>query len=49
MRRLAGMLARKGYTSDIALRVVKDVLAEENVDVTGEFGREIADYIAADS
>lgn len=49
MRRLAGMLARKGYASDIALRVVKDVLAEENVDVTGEFGREIADYIAADS
>lgn len=49
MRRLAGMLARKGYPSDIALRAVRDVLAEENIDVAGELGRELAEHVAADS
>jgi regulatory protein len=28
LRRLSGMLARKGYPSDVALRAVRDVLAE---------------------
>jgi len=32
LRRLSGMLARKGYPSDVALRAVRDVLAE-NADV----------------
>ena len=49
MRRLAGMLARKGYPGDIALRAVREVLAEENIDVAGELGRELAEHIAADS
>lgn len=29
LRRLSGMLARKGYPSDVALRAVRDVLAEQ--------------------
>jgi regulatory protein len=29
LRRLAGMLARKGYPGDVALRAVRDVLAQE--------------------
>ncbi|ACU70503.1 regulatory protein RecX [Catenulispora acidiphila DSM 44928] len=32
-RRLVGMLARKGYSSSIAFRVVKEALAEEGLDV----------------
>ncbi|MGH8889420.1 MAG: regulatory protein RecX [Acidothermaceae bacterium] len=48
VRRLAGMLARKGYPGDIAIRAVRDVLAEESVDVVGELGRELAEHIAAD-
>ncbi|SDO74015.1 regulatory protein [Actinacidiphila guanduensis] len=32
VRRLAGMLARKGYPEGLALRVVRDALAEEGTD-----------------
>jgi regulatory protein len=32
-RRLVGMLARKGYSSSVAFRVVKEALAEEGLDV----------------
>ena len=32
LRRLAGMLARKGYTEGLALRVVKQALEEEGED-----------------
>jgi regulatory protein len=49
VRRLSGMLARKGYPGDVALRAVRDVLAEEQIDVAGELGRDIADQIAADT
>lgn len=48
VRRLAGMLARKGYPGDIAIRAVRDVLAEQSVDVAGELGRELAEHVAAD-
>jgi len=48
VRRLAGMLARKGYPGDIAIRAVRDVLAEQAVDVAGELGRELAEHVAAD-
>ncbi len=30
LRRLSGLLARKGYSGDVALRAVRDVLAEES-------------------
>ena len=33
IRRLAGMLARKGYPAGVAFRVVKDALAAEGVDL----------------
>ncbi|TDD74769.1 regulatory protein RecX [Actinomadura darangshiensis] len=33
MRRLVGMLARKGYPPGLAYRVVKDALAEEGADL----------------
>jgi regulatory protein len=33
MRRLVGMLARKGYPPGLAYRVVKEALAEEGIDV----------------
>lgn len=33
VRRLAGMLARKGYGPSVAYRVVKDALADEGVDL----------------
>lgn len=36
IRRLAGMLARKGYPEGLALRVVRDALAEEGVTEEGE-------------
>lgn len=36
VRRLAGMLARKGYPEGLALRVVRDALAEEGVTEEGE-------------
>ena len=48
VRRLSGMLARKGYPGDIALRVVREVLAEESIDVADDLGRELADHIGAD-
>ena len=31
-RRLAGMLARKGYPPGLAFRVVRDALVEEGID-----------------
>ncbi|HEX7107482.1 MAG TPA: regulatory protein RecX [Acidothermaceae bacterium] len=46
VRRLAGMLARKGYPSDVALRAVRDVLAEEQLDVADEFAEQVADQVA---
>ena len=46
VRRLAGMLARKGYPSDIALRAVRDVLAEEQLDVADAFAAQVADQVA---
>ena len=46
VRRLAGMLARKGYPSDIALRAVRDVLAEEHLDVADAFAAQVADQVA---
>lgn len=48
VRRLSGMLARKGYPGDIAMRAVRDVLAEEEIDVVGDLGRELAEHIASD-
>ncbi|WUV82858.1 recombination regulator RecX [Streptomyces sp. NBC_01476] len=36
IRRLAGMLARKGYGEGLALRVVRDALAAEGADEQGE-------------
>jgi regulatory protein len=33
MRKLVGMLARKGYSPGLAYRVVKDALADEGADV----------------
>jgi len=36
IRRLAGMLARKGYPEALALRVVRDALADEGVTDEGE-------------
>jgi regulatory protein len=48
VRRLSGMLARKGYSGDVAIRAVRDVLAEEQIDVAGELGNELAEHIAAD-
>lgn len=36
VRRLAGMLARKGYPSGLAMRVVRDALADEGRDVEGD-------------
>jgi regulatory protein len=33
MRRLVGMLARKGYGPGLAYRIVKDALAEEGTEV----------------
>ena len=35
-RRLAGMLARKGFPGGVAMRVIDEVLAAEGVDPTGE-------------
>ncbi len=35
LRRLAGMLARKGYSEGMALRVVRQVLEEEGEDMEG--------------
>lgn len=49
VRRLSGMLARKGYSSDVIMRVVRETLAEENVDVADDLGAELAEHIAADS
>jgi len=36
VRRLAGMLARKGYPEGLALRTVRDALAEEGIAEEGE-------------
>jgi regulatory protein len=36
LRRLAGMLARKGYPQGLAMRVVRDALAEEGIATEGE-------------
>jgi regulatory protein len=36
IRRLAGMLARKGYPEGLALRVVRDALAQESTEEEGE-------------
>lgn len=36
LRRLVGMLARKGYPEPLALRVVREVLAAEGVEEDGE-------------
>jgi hypothetical protein len=30
LRRLSGLLARKGYPSDVSIRAVRDVLAEQS-------------------
>ncbi|MGA5758315.1 recombination regulator RecX [Nonomuraea bangladeshensis] len=35
-RRLAGMLARKGYSSGLAYRVIREALDEEGIDVEGD-------------
>jgi regulatory protein len=43
MRRLAGMLGRKGYPPGLALRVVRDELAADDADVEGVPLGEIAD------
>jgi regulatory protein len=48
VRRLSGMLARKGYPGDIALRAVREVLAEEAIDVADDLGSELAEQIGAD-
>lgn len=34
LRRLSGLLARKGYSSDLSIRVVRDVLSEEAATAT---------------
>ncbi|WP_344582295.1 recombination regulator RecX [Nonomuraea roseoviolacea] len=36
-RRLAGMLARKGYPSGLAFRVIKEALAEEGLEVEEDY------------
>lgn len=36
IRRVAGMLARKGYSEGLALKVVRDALAEESAADEGE-------------
>jgi regulatory protein len=36
IRRLAGMLARKGYSEGLALRVVRDALTAEGMEGDGE-------------
>jgi regulatory protein len=41
IRRLAGMLARKGYSEGLALRVVRDALREEAETDTGEGEEEL--------
>jgi regulatory protein len=42
LRRLSGLLARKGYPSDVAMRAVRDVLAETNAgDSAGDAGDEM--------
>ena len=38
LRRLAGMLARKGYSEGLALRVVREALEAEGEDVEAELG-----------
>ena len=35
VRRLAGMLARKGYSGGLAFRIVKEELAQEGIDTRG--------------
>jgi regulatory protein len=35
LRRLTAMLSRKGYPSDVALRIVREVLADEGADSAG--------------
>jgi len=49
VRRLSGMLARKGYPGDVVLRVVREVLASEEIDIADDLGRELAEQIGADS
>jgi regulatory protein len=44
LRRLSGLLARKGYPSDVSIRAVRDVLAEQSdadADSTGDVDVEI--------
>ena len=42
LRRLSGLLARKGYPSDVSIRAVRDVLAEQSdADSTGDIDVEI--------
>ncbi|TMS00249.1 recombination regulator RecX [Nonomuraea basaltis] len=36
-RRLAGMLARKGYSSGLAYRVIREALEEEGIDLEDDF------------
>ncbi|MFI7692194.1 recombination regulator RecX [Nonomuraea sp. NPDC049655] len=36
-RRLAGMLARKGYSSGLAYRVIREALAQEGIDLEDDF------------
>ncbi|TMR02454.1 recombination regulator RecX [Nonomuraea turkmeniaca] len=36
-RRLAGMLARKGYSSGLAYRVIREALEEEGIDLEADF------------
>ncbi|WP_425570521.1 recombination regulator RecX [Nonomuraea rosea] len=36
-RRLAGMLARKGYSSGLAFRVIREALEEEGIDLEEDF------------
>ncbi|WUE05967.1 recombination regulator RecX [Nonomuraea sp. NBC_00507] len=36
-RRLAGMLARKGYSSGVAYRVIREALEEEGIDLEADF------------
>jgi regulatory protein len=44
LRRLSGLLARKGYPSDVSIRAVRDVLAEQadaDADSTGDIDVEV--------
>lgn len=36
-RRLAGMLARKGYSSGLAFRVIREAMEEEGIEVEDDF------------